>query len=100
LFVENWKWTWSWPLLLFVINFSVLFACILFLGKFSMDLLSRTQHQAFSVKFCRISWMPEHDVETKWLQFKNSFKILNRKKSWVETLHVEQDLPRPALKNS
>jgi hypothetical protein len=34
-----------------------------------MDLLSRARHQAVSVKFCRISWMPEHEVETKWPQF-------------------------------
>ncbi len=45
-------------------NFS--FFC---LWDFLVVLLSRTHHQAFSVKFCRISWVPEHEVETKWPQF-------------------------------
>ncbi len=37
---------------------------------FSIFLLSRAQHQAFSVKFCRVSWMRgQHEVETKWHQF-------------------------------
>ncbi len=36
-----------------------------FLWDFLVVLLSRTHHQAFSVKFCRINWVPEHEVETK-----------------------------------
>ncbi len=53
------KWYWSWTFLVFAIKFSILFACFSFLEGFSVDLLSRTHHQAFSIDFSRVSWMPE-----------------------------------------
>ncbi len=106
LFVENWKWTRPWPLLLFVINFSVLFACVLFLGDFRWICwaghnIKRFQSSSVGSAEClSMRWRPS-DLSLFLLKFLQNLK--QKKKvadCWVETSRVEQDLPRPALKNS
>jgi hypothetical protein len=49
--------------------FSFFSLAFYFLGDFWWICWAGAQHQTFLVKFCRISWMPEHEVETKWPQF-------------------------------
>jgi hypothetical protein len=93
--------------LLFVINFSVLFACVLFLGDFRWicwaghNIKHFQSNSVGSAECLSMRWRPS---DFSLFLLKWTFKISNRKRKvadcWVEISRDEQDWPRPALKNS
>ncbi len=82
---------------------SVLFACVLFLEEFSMDLQSRVQHQAFSVKYCRISWFRSRASECgkklRWKSLQRNLIFFHNCWEWNDRIfgHSHRQPNSPSL---